>query len=74
MTGGYPDKSGFFCLSVKKEVKKMTTNSKNPETLALHAGWRSDPTTNSVAVPIHQQLAINLTLLNMLQIFLLYPS
>ena len=32
----------------------MTTNSKNPETLALHAGWRSDPTTNSVAVPIHQ--------------------
>ena len=32
----------------------MTTDSKNPETLALHAGWRSDPTTNSVAVPIHQ--------------------
>ena len=32
----------------------MTIDSKNPETLALHAGWRSDPTTNSVAVPIHQ--------------------
>ena len=25
-----------------------------PETLALHAGWRADPTTGSVAVPIHQ--------------------
>ena len=31
----------------------MTTPS-NPETLALHAGWRADPTTGSVAVPIHQ--------------------
>ena len=26
----------------------------HPETLALHAGWRCDPTTGSVAVPIHQ--------------------
>ncbi len=26
----------------------------HPETLALHAGWRADPTTGSVAVPIHQ--------------------
>lgn len=25
-----------------------------PETLALHAGWRADPNTGSVAVPIHQ--------------------
>jgi O-acetylhomoserine (thiol)-lyase len=25
-----------------------------PETLALHAGWRADPATGSVAVPIHQ--------------------
>ncbi len=25
-----------------------------PETLALHAGWRADPGTGSVAVPIHQ--------------------
>jgi O-acetylhomoserine (thiol)-lyase len=32
----------------------MMTNPKNPETLALHAGWRADPTTGSVAVPIHQ--------------------
>ena len=30
------------------------TNSQQPETIALHAGWRADPTTNSVAVPNHQ--------------------
>ena len=30
------------------------TDTQNPETLAVHAGWRADPTTNSVAVPIHQ--------------------
>jgi len=30
------------------------TSSTNPETLALHAGHRADPTTGSVAVPIHQ--------------------
>ena len=30
------------------------TNSTNPETIALHAGWRKDDTTNSVAVPIYQ--------------------
>ena len=30
------------------------TNSKHPETLGLHAGWRADETTGSVAVPIHQ--------------------
>lgn len=28
--------------------------SDNPETQVLHAGWRADPTTGSVAVPIHQ--------------------
>jgi O-acetylhomoserine (thiol)-lyase len=28
--------------------------SKHPETIALHAGWRRDPTTNAVAVPIYQ--------------------
>ena len=28
--------------------------SQHPETLALHAGWRSDPATRSVAVPIYQ--------------------
>jgi O-acetylhomoserine (thiol)-lyase len=35
----------------------MTSNlvtSKHPETLALHAGWRSDPATTAVAVPIYQ--------------------
>ena len=26
----------------------------NPETLSLHAGWKADDTTGSVAVPIHQ--------------------
>ena len=29
-------------------------NYTKPETIALHSGWRSDPTTGSVAVPIHQ--------------------
>lgn len=28
--------------------------SQNPETLALHAGWRRDPATKAVAVPIYQ--------------------
>jgi O-acetylhomoserine (thiol)-lyase len=28
--------------------------SQHPETLALHAGWRRDPATNAVAVPIYQ--------------------
>ena len=32
----------------------MPHNSKNPETIALHAGYRSDPTTGAVAVPIYQ--------------------
>ncbi|MBF0355750.1 MAG: PLP-dependent transferase [Alphaproteobacteria bacterium] len=32
----------------------MTVSSQNPETIVLHAGWRADPTTQSVAVPIHQ--------------------
>ncbi len=32
----------------------MSDRSLRPETLALHAGWRADPTTGSVAVPIHQ--------------------
>ena len=33
----------------------MQSNSKNAETLVLHAGsYRSDPATNSVAVPIYQ--------------------
>jgi O-acetylhomoserine (thiol)-lyase len=32
----------------------MPTNSQNPETIVLHAGYRSDPTTTAVAVPIYQ--------------------
>src|SRR5471030_2236955 len=30
------------------------TTSRHPETLALHAGWRADPATGAVAVPIYQ--------------------
>ncbi len=32
----------------------MATKSRNPETVVLHAGYRSDPATNAVAVPIYQ--------------------
>jgi O-acetylhomoserine (thiol)-lyase len=32
----------------------MSDTPQRPETLVLHAGWRADPTTGSVAVPIHQ--------------------
>ena len=32
----------------------MAYEGKNLETIALHAGWRNDETTGSVAVPIHQ--------------------
>jgi len=32
----------------------MANKSLHPETLALHAGWRADPTTGAVAVPIFQ--------------------
>jgi O-acetylhomoserine (thiol)-lyase len=32
----------------------MSVESKNPETIALHAGYRADPTTGAVAVPIYQ--------------------
>src|SRR5450755_4438528 len=32
----------------------MSTKSQNPETLVLHSGYRSDPTTTAVAVPIYQ--------------------
>jgi len=30
------------------------TDSKNPETIALHGGWRRDESTTAVAVPIYQ--------------------
>jgi len=32
----------------------MPTTSQNPETIVLHAGYRSDPATTAVAVPIYQ--------------------
>jgi O-acetylhomoserine (thiol)-lyase len=32
----------------------MSNTPHRPETLALHAGWRADPATGSVAVPIYQ--------------------
>ncbi len=32
----------------------MAEPMKHPETIALHAGWRADPTTGAVAVPIFQ--------------------
>ena len=35
----------------------MTANYKNPETLVLHAGYRADPATGAVAVPIYQTTA-----------------
>ncbi len=35
----------------------MAIDTKNPETLALHAGYRADPTTGAVAVPIYQTTA-----------------
>ena len=37
----------------------MPTDSKNPETIALYAGYRSDPTTNAVAAPIYRQRHIS---------------
>ena len=33
----------------------MSTKRNNPETIAIHAGdYRSDPSTNAVAVPIYR--------------------
>jgi O-acetylhomoserine (thiol)-lyase len=32
----------------------ISSNLQHPETLALHAGWRADPATGAVAVPIYQ--------------------
>ncbi|GAB6053569.1 PLP-dependent transferase [Magnetospira thiophila] len=32
----------------------MSRNSKNPETIVLHGGYRNDPETGAVAVPIYQ--------------------
>src|SRR5258708_17914625 len=32
----------------------MSLHTQRPETLALHAGWRADPATGAIAVPIYQ--------------------
>ena len=32
----------------------MTRETRHPETIGLHAGWRADPATGAVAVPIYQ--------------------
>jgi O-acetylhomoserine (thiol)-lyase len=37
----------------------MPTNSKHPETVVLHSGYRSDPATNAVAVPIKRWLRLD---------------
>ena len=39
----------------------MPTTSKNPETIVLHAGYRSDPATNAVAAPIYQTTSYQFT-------------
>src|ERR1039458_10602801 len=39
---------------VKLSESNMSQAPLKPETLALHAGWRADPSTGSVAVPIYQ--------------------
>jgi hypothetical protein len=38
----------------RKQQKPGKTMSHKVETLALHAGWRADPATGAVAVPIYQ--------------------
>ena len=52
----------------------MSDDLKNPETIALHAGWRSDASTNSVVFQFIKQQAINLIILSMLRIYLRYLS
>jgi Cys/Met metabolism PLP-dependent enzyme len=34
--------------------QQMSTELRHAETIALHAGWRADPATGAVAVPIYQ--------------------
>src|SRR5690606_14052808 len=46
--------AAVFGPSTAKTERPMTTQSKHPETLALHAGYRADPATGAVAVPIYQ--------------------
>jgi O-acetylhomoserine (thiol)-lyase len=44
-------KTGAFFI---REIGLMSSSTKHPETIALHAGWRADPATGAVAVPIYQ--------------------
>src|SRR5882757_151463 len=39
----------------------MSVDSRNPETIVLHAGYRADPTTGAVAVPIYQTTSYQFT-------------
>jgi O-acetylhomoserine (thiol)-lyase len=43
-----------YSAATQNQEADAVTNSKHPETLALHAGWRRDSATNAVAVPIYQ--------------------
>src|SRR5262245_40722064 len=40
--------------SLHSRDRQMTTCSYHPETMLRHAGWRADPATGAVAVPIYQ--------------------
>jgi O-acetylhomoserine (thiol)-lyase len=40
--------------ALKRRQEMSDLNTTHPATLALHAGYRSDPATNAVAVPIYQ--------------------
>jgi len=52
----------------------MTKSYTNPATIGLHAGWRKDENTNSVAVPIHQTTSISLIIQIMPLTYLVYLS
>ena len=47
----------------------MPTESQNIETLVLHAGYRADPATHAVAVPIYQTTSYQFTRPNTPPIF-----
>src|SRR3954469_621709 len=47
--------------SVTQPQQEPPMQSKHPETIALHAGWRRDPATNAVAVPIYQTTSYQFT-------------
>jgi O-acetylhomoserine (thiol)-lyase len=41
-------------VAIVEGSETMTGKTLHPETLALHAGWRADPSTGAVAMPIYQ--------------------